>query len=423
MVVVALSPVVWAPRWWNLAAMLLVPLFWLLRRRYTGSWSVHTPFDRPVLALLIVLPLTLLPVVQWNEAGPRYLALLYGLAVVYATANAPRQTQPVDAVLFLFFGSSVLVTAVGLVGTDWLTDKAIGSMSLFDAVYSRLPTLTLGLRGTDRGGIHPNQLAGLICLLAPLGAALAVSAPRWRRLTRLLLVLLVVLLLLTQSRSGFIGSTVGLAAVLGWWLVSEAPATARHRRSALWAILVLPVAGLAGWLVTVWTAPTTIGTLNTLPSRLELWDRAIRMIGDYPVTGIGMGQLPTVLTRLYPVFSLPLEYFVPHVHNFVLQLVLDLGIPGASAMLAIFGTAFWSLRRTYQSAVDRPLRGAAVGLASGVTGFLVYGSTDAIVFGARGLLPLWLVLGTIAWLACSRPEPAWDVVPRQTGSETRMRDK
>jgi putative inorganic carbon (HCO3(-)) transporter len=131
---------------------------------------------------------------------------------------------------------------------------------------------------------------------------------------------------------------------------------------------------------------------DSLPSRLEVWERSLEMVRDFPFTGIGMGQFSMVLHGLYVPFLLRSTY-VPHAHNFFLQLGLDLGIPGAIAMLCVLGCFFVAMLRIARSAEERELRGAAVGLAAGMVAFLTYGLTDAIAIGARGAIGVWIVLG------------------------------
>ena len=136
-----------------------------------------------------------------------------------------------------------------------------------------------------------------------------------------------------------------------------------------------------------------------------MWSRALTILQDFPYTGVGPGQLSLVLHALYVPLLLSPDTYVPHAHNFFLQLGLDFGIPGAIAILGVllgFFRGLWSsLRRTG----DGRLRAITVGLGAGMVSFLVYGLTDAIALGARGAFVLWVVLGLAAALdQVTRPE-------------------
>ena len=105
-----------------------------------------------------------------------------------------------------------------------------------------------------------------------------------------------------------------------------------------------------------------------------------------------MGQFSLVLHALYVPFSFPPEAYVPHAHNFLLQLGLDYGIPGALAVGALLVAFFRAMWVAGHQTTDREVGAVAQGLAAGMAAFLVFGLTDAITLGARGGLVLWIVL-------------------------------
>ena len=412
LLVLALLPFIWFPRWWSGWLLLVaVAALWGVRWLVHGHLSVRTPYDWPTAIMVLFLPLTLLPVFDWQLAGPKLLAFLFGLGLMYSLANALASRALVLVSVYataLVFGGGVALA--GLVGTEWTAGKLLP----LDPIYSRLPSLIQGItRYGARGAIHPNEIGGALTLLAPLAGALTLGALRldaWRRGRRpwkialpaalvLLDGLIALVLLLTLSRSAFMGLAVGMTIVLASWLLG-AP---RPRRQRLFGGLVLfsiaAVTLWVGWrLVATWTATADTG-VDSFPSRLELWQRAIQMLQDFPFTGIGMGQFEPVLHSLYMPMLTPLGSYVPHAHNFVLQLGLDLGLPGALAFLALLVGFFRALWRVYRGTDSRELHAAAVGLAAGLASFLVYGLTDAIVVGSRGAIVMWLFLGLGAALA------------------------
>src|SRR5438477_7439531 len=68
--------------------------------------------------------------------------------------------------------------------------------------------------------------------------------------------------------------------------------------------------------------------------RVEIWSRALQVIHDFPLTGIGMGAFRTAVPALYPyVISDPEK--VHHAHNLYLQIGADLGLPGLAAFGAL----------------------------------------------------------------------------------------
>ena len=84
----------------------------------------------------------------------------------------------------------------------------------------------------------------------------------------------------------------------------------------------------------------TTGSLRTLGGRAEIWSRALYVIEDFPLTGMGMNTFRRVMPVLYPTTPIgsndALIEDVGHAHNHLLQAALDLGLPGLIAYLAIW---------------------------------------------------------------------------------------
>ena len=315
-------PAAWFPRPWISLILLVIPATWIVRRVVTGRWSVRTRYDLAFGGLLLVLPLTLLAVVQWDASLPKLLTLLAGAGMVYALANSLRDRKrlmiAIYAVAVAYGGGLALA---GLVGTDWLPSKFLP----LDAVYSRLPRLVQGVTEAGAlGGIHPNELGGALALIVPLTLALAVAALRggigWQWASRRMLVgFLVAVLLLeagvlvsTQSRSAFAGVAAGVWIVGAWVVVGFGM---RRRRFVPAAILFGFLTAVGVWgaaiLVSNWAAASGGAGLQSLAGRLELWERGVWMLQDFPFTGIGAGQFELVVRALYPTLLVPASEHCP----------------------------------------------------------------------------------------------------------------
>jgi putative inorganic carbon (HCO3(-)) transporter len=395
-----LAPLLWFPRHWSGWLLLAIPLLWSIRWLARGRLSVRTPYDVTLGVLVLTIPLTLLPIVDWDAAAPKLYGLILGIALVYALANSLRSgTLTLLGVYTLVVGCGCGVAVVGLIGSDWKG----GRSPVLDAISERLPRVIQGVtKYGSRGAIHPNEIAGALTLLQPLAVACALGVWRDRmaqRRTALLWalvpssVLMLLVLILTASRSAFLGVAGGLLLVLAWALVGGQRSPRGRVRGVLVLVVSVAALGLASrYLISAWVGDAESG-LDSYQSRVELWNRALRMLWDFPFTGIGPGQFSLVLHALYVPFLVAPNEYVPHAHNVFLQLGLDLGIPGALAMLGALGGFLWAMWQVCRRSCDLQLAGAAVGLAAGVVSFLVYGLTDAIVIGARGGVLLWIMLG------------------------------
>lgn len=136
----------------------------------------------------------------------------------------------------------------------------------------------------------------------------------------------------------------------------------------------------------------------SLWGRLELWNRAIRMVEDYPYTGVGLHAfLPMLLRSFAPLIIDPSTYN-PHPHDMYLAMATDFGLGGSIAFLAIWaGTVARASLRLWQTASQPRSRDAhwamLACLTASLSGFLVYGVTDAIEMGSWASIVLWIFPG------------------------------
>jgi hypothetical protein len=154
---------------------------------------------------------------------------------------------------------------------------------------------------------------------------------------------------------------------------------------------------------------------------MEIWQRAINMIQDFPFTGIGIGTFGPLAQTLYPVFST--TTIIPHAHNMLLEVAVDLGIPGLvlyAALLSCFAFAAWKAYQTF----DRSLRTLIVGLACGMMAHQVFGLTDAFILGTKLGAVMWVFLGLVAALYVNREKLAkqlkGDVVGEDAGGSNEL---
>lgn len=336
---------------------------------------------------------------DWHLAAPKLFGVLLGLALVYAIGTGSPTTLRIHVLwVSLAIGMTGLIALAALFLTEWPQRKLLP----LDSLYSTLPA---GPRVVDHGGraggIGPNQIGGALALLTPLGLALSLdrfgTSRNIRALAAVVFALAVAVLVLTQSRSAYVGATVGLAVVC-WWRLRQS-LWSRTRRKVLQAALAVALTGLLAATVFTWLAPLD-STTETLTGRLQIWTASLNLIGDHLYTGVGPGQFPLALDTAFPELSASVAPHIPHAHNFVLQALLDLGLPGSIFLGLLVALAVRGLVATTRGPTDRSIQMLAIGLTGSLLAIFVYGLTDTIAPGARGGLPFWLVLGLA--LACGR---------------------
>ena len=335
---------------------------------------------------------------------PKATGLILGLAVFRAVAAARTPLlQRLALAGFVLVGLTILVG--GFLGAAWMA-----KVPAWQAFLERIPQRLLRLPEAPADGIHPNELAGALQLYLPLPVSALLSwRPAWRRLPAALLALgggalVGGTLLLTQSRGGWVGGAVGLVTLL---LVKAWPQSDRRIRRLAVALLlgILLVGGVAlawarpGWLDQAAEAAagqaldTPVGTI-TLQGRIELWSRAVAALADFPLTGCGLGTFRGIVQLLYPLRLTAPAVDVAHAHNTLLQVYLDVGLPGLVGYLALLGSAAGLVVGSRGPGAAADWLGP--GLLAGLVGLHVYGLTDTLALGSKPALAFWLALGLLS---------------------------
>ena len=413
--ILALAPLLMFPRpsWmpWLLAALALL---WLVRWLANGRLTARTPLDGPMLALVVMIGVSMWATFDLTTSFPKLAGLTLGIALFYALVNALHTERTVWLATGLLLLGGAAVAVVSLVGVRWGSSKVSILAPFLARIYARLPLLITDVPRAEKG-FNANQVGGALVLFIPLAATLLLyqlrrsrHRPSLRRdvpwiLTTLglcgTLAFTLFVLLLTQSRGSYVATA--LALLLAFATQGRWPS-----RVAI-AVLVVGLVLLAHFGVQrTGEALFGIGSLESLSQeaswagRVEFWKRSLRVLQDHPFTGIGFDTLFAVIHARYPTFLLPPGTPATHAHNFLLQVGLDLGIPGLVAfvwLLMAWGRMLWRVWREAESPAYRAL---ATGLACGLLGHLVFGLTDANDLGAKPGVFMWAYfgLGAALWV-------------------------
>jgi putative inorganic carbon (hco3(-)) transporter len=138
------------------------------------------------------------------------------------------------------------------------------------------------------------------------------------------------------------------------------------------------------------------GKASTLASRLEVWQRGVLMTLDFPFTGIGIGTFNNVAHALYPFFIAAPNEIVPHAHNNLLEVAVDMGIPGLVAFIALLTGFAICLWRSYCATTDVGVRAIIVGVGFGMLAHQTFGLTDAFILGTKPGILVWIFLALAA---------------------------
>jgi putative inorganic carbon (HCO3(-)) transporter len=366
--------------------MILAAFFWLLRLIAFRPLTRRTPAGAPILFLGLWLLMTLWVTGLPQKTVPQVLWMLMSITLYYDIVN---WTDTI-ARFRLWLNGLVAVGLALAFSAPFTTDWSFRRLpSVPDSFYSLFKQLAVQ-------AAHPNIIAGLLVLLIPLALALLLFGDKtfhWaeRVLAALAFVSMTIMLALTQSR--------------GAWLAFIAVLAVMPLLRWRWGWVLTGVVFAGSTVAIYFYGPLRFlesafynSAAASLEGRLEIWSRAISMIRDFPLSGVGMGSYGQVADALYPHFILP-PGGITHAHNLFLQIAVDLGIPGLaawSALLVASLTQAWRVYHHGRTTRDALAAGYGAGILGSLLGAIIHGFTDAVPWGTnQPALVLWVLLALI----------------------------
>ncbi len=370
---------------------------WLFMRRRAG-WRWHgTALDGAMLLWVLAFGISLLAnldAARRIAIGLWYMGLYIGVwyALHDLLANRPRWRDTlVDALLI----AGIVIVAFGYVQLQgWLAQTSrlgIGAVAL------PRPVSVFG---------NPNFLSSFLIVLIPLilsRAALAKGAPP-RALLLLYALLSALLLLLTSSRGAWLGLLAGgllwgvlllahhnllsLSRLRGWWNERTRTLQAGLAGGALLSAVILMIIGI------IFIRSFSVGG-RSLGLRVEMYDAAVQLFAEKPLTGQGLFTYGRGLVRLPDIRP---DKPHSHAHNAPLQIAAELGLPGVAALLLTVAAGARAAGANWQAMRERE-RVMLMGAAGGVLAFGVHHLTDL-----PAMMPAIALTGLLALALLVAPE-------------------
>lgn len=229
--------------------------------------------------------------------------------------------------------------------------------------------------------VNHNDYAGLMEMLIPIAAGYVFTRPRndpRRWLLALSLSVPAASALLSGSRGGFVSLMIE-ALLLGWMLWRRTGDGGGSLRS------MLPIGLAAAALLFFWMAPgrvvSRLGALANVAHTTEVTfgqreiaaRDALRIFGDYPWLGIGLGSFHTVFPQ-YRTF--PTDFGWAHAHNDYAEALAETGVAGG-AMIVLSLALFFGLAFRQLPAGSHDRAGwVRLGAAAACCGLLVHSLVD-----------------------------------------------
>ena len=166
-------------------------------------------------------------------------------------------------------------------------------------------------------------------------------------------------LLLTNSRAGFLFTSVALAFLMVLLFV-KSRAGILAKTTGIIVIVILSVWVFGNWGSRITQRIDTHGLDLTM--RADVYSATGRIIRDYPLLGTGLGSFPSVFPVYHPA---DVPGFWDKAHNTYLEIAAEMGLPFAVLLAVFWISLFIVLMRGYVSRRQRfvyPATGASVWL-------------------------------------------------------------
>lgn len=418
----------------NLPAHLLHLLYGTLSRTFADSFFARLAFrlgdETAIAQSWVIMLLWVIPFERWNNAyslvGFALLLVLFHAGAMYRGEDFRLDLRSVGfyplvlfgamflavafsyapslSLRFLFYHISaalcVLVTVSAVRSGEELKRLAAGSsvcvlVSSLYGVWQRIQGVEVNASYVDlevNAGMpgrvesffdNPNTFAEVLIMLLPLTLALLLCAKR--TVSRLaaggVFAVGAVALGMTYSRASWVGIACAMVVLVFLWRPKLIPAFV--------VVCVLCVPFIP---TTIWNRILTIANPNdtSTASRVPLYQAALNVIRESPVSGAGLG---TAATQAF-IKDMNLYHgkapFV-HAHNFFLEVWIEAGLLGITGFIS---SMLWNIKRaahTVRHCGDSAARTITCAACAAMCGALVCGLADYLWNYPRVMCMFWFV--------------------------------
>ena len=333
-----------------------------------------------ILAAYIAANTHVLPTLEQNGADRGVISTCSWLGVLFVAADAIPSVDRLKTLLRRIVLGATAMAVLGI--TQFFTGLDVAKYIVIPGLTANQPYTDISTRGDvnrpSATAIHPIEFGFVLAMVLPLAIHQARYAPPGLRFRRWLQVALIAATLpMTVSRSAILGLAIGLIVILPTW-----------PRRDRWTAYIVSILSLFALRTVI---PGLIGTLRTLflqlgsdsssQSRTAAFSHAAPLVSAHPWFGQGFGTfMPNTL------FYTDDQY---------LNSLIEIGIVGVLALIAMFVTGWAAARRARRSTSDPELRHLAQCLAACMAvGLITFATFDALYFPmAAGLT--FLLIGCV----------------------------
>jgi putative inorganic carbon (HCO3(-)) transporter len=147
-----------------------------------------------------------------------------------------------------------------------------------------------------------------------------------------------------------------------------------------------------------------------LAIRFEMWNAGLRMIEAHPWVGVGPNNIPEVYDLYLPRGHAPIAGYHEHLHDNLIQIAAERGLPCLAAWLWLMGALVWNAWKTRRR--TGPGRWLVDGAIAGWLAFVIEGFFE-FNFGTSPVLMLFLFVVSIPFVVERIETPRLEQPPTQ----------
>lgn len=244
-------------------------------------------------------------------------------------------------------------------------------------------------RGWGFGG-HTLNLASLLCIMVPMYAVVVfddIFSEKLKNICKVALICCVIGLIAGKSRGAWLTLAITLPLVSCYYIVQSKKAL------AICLIIVLAIgAGFASSkqykkrLLSIGNTTTDVSNAD----RIRVWQSCFKMISDYPITGVGLGNFKKVYNKGHYRLKTTVQD-LPHSHNNYLQLWSEGGTIGFFGFMTMtLFILFSNLKMWLKTKIPYYLM-----IWGAWLGFMIFGMFDLIIDHSAITKTWWFLLGAL----------------------------
>lgn len=359
-------------------------VLWLGKILVTGRLNFkRTPFDLGIAVFVVLAAASIWGSPDRGFSFYNYYHLMGRYVLIYyLVVNNINSIDQIKRIVWVMLSSALVVSVYGFY--QYLFGVNILAREWVDG--AQFPGLTVRVFSTLE---NPNLLAGFLVTMMAIagGMGCKASSVKERSILFSLVVVFGSCLILTYSRGAWL-SLLAVIAVYGILC----------NRKIFWLFILLPIAMVVGHdavLERIMSILNPTDTSSTL--RLALWESTWAMIMDKPIFGIGWGAYWLVYPE-YDFFLNNVTIKIFHAHNMYLNIAAEIGIPGLVAFLSIMYGHIRLALSVIKEADEYWCSGLILGIIAAITGMIINGFTDYVMFNIQLSMLYWFLNGLIVIL-------------------------